>query len=191
MKRPIIAGSVLAVMAVIGVSSSFAQAPSKVTGGGKFLDVGADGTTGSGELLSFTVNVNTDKRSDKKSPQVIIHVDGELVRDFWGGPLDLKGDFVGYKNLGDLFEPNDSKPPQQFLFVVDHPDPDIGKVNVWVFAHDNDTLYDPVLSGVFHWFGIWIEPENGDEYPNFYGWGDDLFTAVGIVTQGNIMDHRK
>ena len=51
MKRTVIAASVLALVAAIGVSSSQAQGgdpPSKVTGGSTFLDIGADGMSGHG-----------------------------------------------------------------------------------------------------------------------------------------------
>ncbi len=184
-----IAVSAAVIMTAFVVSSACAQGgaqPSKVTGGGRFLDIGADGISGSGQLFSFTITVNPDKKTAKKSPQAVIHADGQAVRDYWGGPLVLKGDFTYCNSFGDLFEPNDPKPPQAFLFLVEHSDPNIGDVNVWVFAHD------PELSGSPDWFGIWIEPSGGNGWPNGSPFpNDDLLTLMGVVVNGNIMDHRK
>lgn len=189
-----IAVSLAVVMTMFGASSTFAQSdaqPSKVTGGGTFLDIGADLTSGSGQPFSFTITLNPDQKADKKSPQAVIHMDGKALREFWGGPLVIKGDFAGYKNFGELFEPGDPKPPQAFLFVVDHPDPMVGQVNLWVFTHDNDTSSE-ISAGWPDWFGVWIEPIDGNGWPNGSGAPlDDLFIAMGNVIKGNLTDHLK
>lgn len=91
-----------------------------------------------------------------------------------------------------MFDPSDPKPGQIFVFKVNHRIH--GEVAVGVFAHDNGTpgynSADPLWSD---WFGVIIEPLDGDRTSNGDpdGEDDDLFTGMGIVIHGNVMDHRK
>ena len=194
MKQAVMAVSVSALLAVVGVRSAQAQndeVPTKVSGGSTFLDWGADAVSGSFQPCSFMLNVNPVKKAGAKSPQAVVQVDGETLRDFWGGPLTLKGDFVFSYPIP--FEDPDPKPGQAFLFLEEHPV--YGPVHVWVFAHDNVTPgYDRANPGWSDWFGVWIELPTGNGVPDNGIPGlpnDDLFIAMGIVTQGNIMDQRK
>ena len=188
MKRPIIAGSVLAVMAVIGGSSLQAEdppglEPSQVTGGSWFLDIGADYQHGTGQRYKFSVNIDPER-----SPQAVVHVDGPGLREYWGGPLFLCEDY----SANGFAWVDMAKPGQQFLFVKQHPLSG-DWVWVWIYAHDNVTPGNNRANPPEHpdWFGVFIEPVGGDGWPYPYGKPDDLFTAMGVLIQGNIMDHRE
>jgi hypothetical protein len=186
MKTLIMTCSVLAVMAVAGGSSLQAEdaelEPSKVTGGGWFLDIGADYQAGTGQRYRFSVNIDPER-----SPQAVVRVDGPGLRDYWGGPLVLLEDYSECEfHWVDM-----AKPGQAFLFVKQHPLSG-DWVWVWVYAHDNVTPGNNRANPPEHpdWFGVYIEPVGGDGWPSPYG-PDDLFTAMGVLIRGNIMDHRK
>jgi hypothetical protein len=187
MKTLSITCSVLAVMAVIGGSSLQAEdaelEPSKVTGGSWFLDIDADYQAGTGQRYRFSVNIDPER-----SPQAVVHVDGPGLRDYWGGPLVLCEDY----SANGFAWVDMAKPGQQFLFVKQHPLSG-DWVWVWIYAHDNVTPGNNKANPPEHpdWFGVFIEPADGDGWPNPYGNPDDLFTAMGVLIRGNIMDHRK
>ncbi|MCL4179597.1 MAG: hypothetical protein KJ072_17850 [Verrucomicrobia bacterium] len=190
MNKFIMACSVAAVMAVIGVLPLQAEdppvpelEPSKVTGGSRFLDIGADYQAGSGEQYKFSVNIGP-----ARSPQAVVHVDGPGLRDFWGGPLALCEDY----SANGFAWVDMAKPGQQFLFKKQHPLSGV-EVWVWIYAHDNVTPGNNKANPPEHpdWFGVFIEPVGGDGWPSPYGIPDDFFTAMGVLIQGNIMDHRK
>jgi len=195
MKKNIIALTVLALTAVVGNSSAQVNddySPFKVTGGGIFQHYvyvdssGLEWYPSDDEFGRFSISLNPDKKAGRKAPQAVIHVDGPGLREVWGGPLTIEGDWVA--SLPQLpYRPEDLKPGQLFLFVMPHPI--LGDVQVWVMAHDNCTpgynrTEDPVWSD---WFVVVIEPLGGDGWP---GTEDDLYVGMGIVVRGNIMDHR-
>ncbi len=135
------------------------------------------------EVGLFAISINPGK----KSPQAVIHVDGVKLREFWGGPLLIQDDWVACLPE-DPYRPEDVKPGQLFMFYTHHPI--LGELQIAVFVHDNcapgyNTSEDTVWSD---WLGLVIEPRGGDGMP---GTEDDLFTSMGIVTSGNIMDHRQ
>jgi hypothetical protein len=196
MKKNIIALTALALMAVVGNSSAQVNddySPFKVTGGGiyqHYVDVnpvsGLEWYPSDDEFGHFSISLNPDKKAGKKSPQAVIHVDGPVLREVWGGPLTIQDDWVACFPAPP-YRPEDLKPGQFFLFVMHHPV--LEDVQVWVFAHDNCTpgynrTEDPNWSD---WFVVVIEPLGGDGWP---GTEDDLYVGMGIVVRGNIMDHR-
>jgi len=161
--------------------------PFKVTGEGIYEHYedplwGEDLYPSDEQVGLFSISINPDK----KSPQAHIHVDGVTLREVWGRPLLIEGDWVACFPQ-EPYRPEDVKPGQIFMFHTHHPIH--GDVQIGVFAHDNctpgyNTSEDPVWSD---WFALVIEPLGGDGLP---GTEDDLFTSMGIVTSGNVMDHR-
>lgn len=195
MKKLIIACSVAAVTAVVGVRSMQAEVypvdepPSQVTGGSWFLDIGANPENPNLNPQEYKFSVNIDP---ERSPQAVVRVDGPGLREYWGGPLILREDYSAYLVINQAYDPPLPKPlGQQFRFLKQHPltgDP----VQVWIYAHDNVTPGNNRANPPAHldWFGVIIEPQGGDGWPNPYG-NDDLFTAIGVLIRGNIMDHRE
>jgi hypothetical protein len=195
MKKTEIAVSVAAILAVIGVNSSQAQAddvlPTKVTGGGIFQPY----VYPSDEALGrFAISINPDKKAGKESPQAVAYLDGPVLRGVWGGPLVINADpeldleqWPCWYHW-DSLRPEDVKPAQAFPFIQEHPDH--GWVVVWVFAHDNATPgYKPDDPNWSDWITVWIEPIASVDGNPFTG--DELYVACGILVSGNIMDHRK
>lgn len=217
MKKIVIAVSVSAVVALTGLRSLEAQvdSPSKVTGGGAFLDLGWwaspaaqplsypwedevwqqswwENPMGSFETVTFSVNVS-------ESGEAAVLADSPALRAFWGDKLRISGSWIGWVSIDPWAQ--DDKPPQQFKFEMIHPEH--GAVAVWVFANDNWTpgaVADPFLAD---WVGIVIEPADGDgvltyEPANYTPFGgplepgtnDNLFAQIGFLVRGNIMDHR-
>jgi FtsP/CotA-like multicopper oxidase with cupredoxin domain len=163
--------------------------PFKVTGEGVYEHfyyedpvAGVEWYASDEEVGLFSISIDPDG----KSPQAVIRVDGVKLREVWGGPLLIQDDWVACLPQ-DPYRPEDVKPGQLFMFYTHHAV--LGDVQIGVFAHDNctpgyNTSEDPVWSD---WFALVIEPLGGDVTP---GTADDLFTGMGIVTSGNIMDHR-
>lgn len=189
-----------AIMAGIGVGFSQGQelAPSKVTGGGAFLDVGwwaseqsqpprdPENPMGSGETVRFTVSI--DPRGNAE-----VRANSPSLREFWGGPLVLSGPWEEWESDDPWMQ--DAKPAQQFKFSVTHPEH--GDVAVWVFLNDNWTPGAVEDWGWADWVGIGVEPADGDGVLTYDPFGihfddvnDNLFCQVGPLVRGNIMDHR-
>jgi hypothetical protein len=164
--------------------------PFKVTGDGVYEhcyvgdpNSGVEWFASDEEVGLFSISMDPNGTS----PQAVIRVDGVKLREVWGGPLLIQDDWVTCLPQ-DAYRAEDVKPGQSFIFYAHHPI--LGDVQIAVFAHDNctpgyNTSEDPVWSD---WFALGIEPLGGDFTP---GTEDDLFTSMGIVTSGNIMDHRQ
>ncbi len=164
--------------------------PSRVTGEGiyeHFLvenpETGGEWYPSDEEVGLFSIRIDPDGMS----PQAIIRLDGVALREVWGGPLALYQDFVACIP-SEPYRPEDVKPGQTFVFHTQHPV--LGEVQVAAYIHDNCTPgYNTAESpGWSDWFSLVIEPLDGDGEP---GTEDDLFNSVGIVTSGDIMDHRQ
>ncbi|MCF7976374.1 MAG: hypothetical protein K9N55_21330, partial [Phycisphaerae bacterium] len=162
--------------------------PSKVTGQGIYEhfyvedpETGVEWYPSDEEVGLFSIRIDPDG----SSPQAVIHMDGVALREVWGGPLDIQEDFVACIP-SEPYRPEDLKPGQYFVFTTQHPT--LGAVQIGVFFHDNVTPgYDAEDATWSDWIALAIEPVGGDGEP---GTEDDLFNSVGIVTSGNIMDHR-
>lgn len=183
MKKTVIALTVSATIAVVAVSSSWAQIvpidPSQVKGQGLYQAF--PGFPSAEEVGQFEVKVTPDPKG-KKAPQFAANVNGPALREFWGGPLHVRGGFV--QAWGVIWDPADLKPGQFFVFNVTHPT--LGEVKVSIYVHDNDVPgYNDENPQWSDWFGVVIDrdgiPLNGDE----------MFIAMGIVTNGNIVDNRE
>jgi hypothetical protein len=194
MKRIVIAVSASVIMAIVGLTSTCANAQqlTKATGGGvyqhfEFYD-STYGFTGEWypsdeEVGQFEVVINPEKNSN----HAVIHIDGPELRKFWGGPLVLKEDEAVYSYS--IIFPDTPKPAQVFGYVV-------SSYIVWVFTHDNTTPgYNAAPENLSDWFGFWIEDKDtGNWSPDGVASGgqdDDLFTGMGILVRGNITQHTK
>jgi len=163
--------------------------PFKVTGEGVYEHFyyedpnwGVEWYASNEEVGLFSISLNPDANG----PQAVIRVDGVKLREVWGRPMLIQDDWVACLPQ-EAYQPEDVKPGQLFMFYTHHPI--LGEVQIAIFAHDNctpgyNTAEDPTWSD---WFALVIEPRGGDGMP---GTEDDLFTSMGIVTSGNIMDHR-
>ncbi len=191
MKNIAIAVSTLTIVAVVGLGPAQAkddQQPSKVQGAGVYQHFVYPGTgpewyPSDEEEGSFEVNINPSGRA-------VIYVDGPKLREFWGGPMALEKEKADYFYTLDF---GTATVGQAFGFNGHSRNGEL--VTVWVFVHDNVTPGynddDPMFSD---WFGIWIEGSGGNGLPDGLASGgadDDLFTGMGIVTDGDIIDHRK
>ncbi len=193
MKKTAIAVTVSAIMVGIGVSSSWAQLgllpieASAVKGQGLYQHFflpdapwGGEWFPSDEEVGQFEIRVTPDPKG-KKAPEAVVNVNGPELRKFWGGPLHIRGGYVGV--WGVMWDPSDPKPGQFVVFQVTHPS--LGEVAVSVYVHDNQVPgyndEDPQWSD---WFGVVIDYD-GDPVS-----GDEIFTAMGIVTNGNIVDDR-
>ncbi len=162
--------------------------PSKVTGQGiyehfyvKDPETGVEWYPSDEEVGLFSISIDPNGTS----PQAVIHMDGVALREVWGGPLVLQEDFVACIP-SEPYRPEDLKPGQFFLFATHHPT--LGEVQIGVYVHDNVTPgYCAEDTTWSDWIAISIEPLDGDGEP---GTEDDLFNSVGIVTSGDLMDHR-
>ena len=163
--------------------------PSTVTGQGvyeHFLaedpETGVEWYPSDEEVGLFSINIDPEGLS----PQAVIRMDGVKLREVWGGPLVIQEDFVACIP-SEPYRPEDVKPGQYFVFHTQHPT--LGAVQIGVFVHDNVTPgYYAEDATWSDWIALVIEPMDGDGQPDTE---DDLFNAVGIVTSGNIMDHRQ
>jgi len=164
--------------------------PFKVTGDGVYEhyyvadpNSGVEWFASDEDVGLFSISIDPNG----KSPQAVIRVDGVKLREFWGGPLLIQDDWVASVSY-DAYRPEDVKPGQSFIFYAHHPIH--GDVQISVFMHDNCTPgYNTAeYPGWSDWFSLGIEPLGGD-----FAWRteDDLFASVGIVTSGDIMDHRQ
>ena len=208
-KKIVIAVSVSALMAVTGLCSLQAQvdSPSKVTGGGAFLDVGwwaspeaqppeyteasLEDPMGSWEVVSFAVSIHPSGKAE-------VRASSPSLSRFWGGQLVLSGPWEEWVSEDPWMQ--DDKPAQEFKFLVTHPVH--GEVAVWVFLNDNWTPGAVADWGWADWVGIGIEPADGDGLRTYEPWkylwmdpqvrpeNDNLFALVGPLVRGNIMDHR-
>ncbi len=194
MKKTAIAVTVSAIMAGIAVSSSWAQQlelvpiqASPVKGQGIYQHFFAAAPWG-GELFpsaeevgEFEIKVTPDPKG-KKAPEVVVNVNGPALRKFWGGPLHIRGDYL--QDWGVMWDPNDPKPGQFFVFKVTHPR--LGDVAISVYVHDNEVPgYNDSNPQWSDWFGVVID------YDGYPIGGDEIFATMGIVTNGNIVDYRK
>jgi hypothetical protein len=136
--------------------------------------------------------VNIDPQANEIQPtDPVVSVSGPALEAFWGGPVVIRDQFQDW--IASLWDQNDPKPGQTFIYRVTHPVH--GEVAVCVYVHDNVTpghnKADPQWSD---WFGIYVERWDGGNrhYNGVPDWqSDDLFTGMGILTDGDVIDYRK
>lgn len=138
----------------------------------------------------FVININPAAQGTP-SPAPAVSVRGPALEAFWGGPLVIREDFQDWIPI--LWDRSDPKPGQVFVYKVTHPVH--GEVAVCVYAHDNVSPgHNPGDPAWSDWFGIYVEPWDGGNrhYNGEPDWrNDDLFTGMGILSEGNLMDYRK
>lgn len=194
MKKTVIAVSVLAIMAVVGVSTLQAEdpaedplLPSDVTGVGVYREfIPWTEEFGDG-CFRFAIKINVDGKPHKKRPQAHIRVDGRPLREFWGGPLVIQEAVDATNGWEPVNPPEFDKPGQIFRFLKKnrlH-----GEVAVYVYIHDNITPgFNRDNPDWSDWMIVWVEQLEGDGQP--YS-GDELFLAGGVVVRGDIVDYRE
>lgn len=171
-----------------------ARAPSKVTGVGiyqHFVHPSLGNVFPSDEKVGrFAVNIDPHAKGMRPTDPVV-SVSGPALEAFWGGPIVIRDQFQDW--IASIWDLNDPKPGQAFVYKMTHPVH--GEVAVCIYVHDNVTpgqnKSDPAWSD---WFGIYVEAWDGGNrhYNGVPDWqSDDLFTGMGILTDGDLIDYRK